>query len=553
MSNSSLEKVCKCLDESKSFLVEAGAGSGKTWTLIEGLRHLLKTKETQLNNKNQQIVCITYTNVAKDEIHERINHHEKVFVSTIHEFLWSVIKNYQIELKQVILDAGDFGKELTKEHVEAAFSAQSIDYSQYGKNLLEGRITHDDVIRYSCDIFSKHKKIAEIVSEKFPVIFVDEYQDTEERVVKLLLDNLLNVCAGKIVIGFFGDSMQKIYNQGVGVIEDARLEKITKNENYRCSKSVIGLLNLIRPNLQQIPSGNNLDGEIVFINCNNKQNDSSNFAKTISFLREKRNWSTGAENFKVLMLTHKVIATQLEYVDLLNVFSSRSSFGREQLYAKEDRFADLFFNKIEKICGAYEMKDYATFIELIGSEKCSLKKHSDKENIKKLMDGLMSARKNKTIGEVVKYIFEKEIFQKPKNIFDFEEKYLVDSEDETIKKNKKFYEDLMKLSYQQVVKLGTFIEEETPFSTKHGVKGAEYENVLVVIDDTSWNQYSFSSVFSRTTTKTQYARSLNLFYVCCSRAKDKLAVISLSSVDASGLANISTWFGADNVFTVESL
>lgn len=553
MSNSSLENVCKCLDETKSFLVEAGAGSGKTWTLIESLRHLLRTKEIQFRKRNQQIVCITYTNVAKYEIHERISRHELVLVATIHEFLWSVIKNFQTELKIVILESGDFGKDLTKEQIEAAFLIEAIDYSQHGRNLLKGHITHDDVIRYSCDIFSKYKKIANIVSKKYPVIFIDEYQDTEERVVKLLLDNLLSVQGENLVIGFFGDSMQKIYNQGVGAINDERLKKITKNENYRCSKSVISLLNLIRPTLQQVPSGKNLDGEIFFINCNNKLNDPSNLHDVISYLKEKKKWNIEPENFKVLMLTHKVIATQLYYLDLLNVFSARSAFGRDQLYNKEDRFSDFLFNSIEKICSAYEQKDYSTFIGLIGNEKCALKFHSNKEDIKRLMDGLIIAREQKTIQEVCNYIYENEILQKPKKIQDFEEKNLIDSQDESINNNKKFYEDLMKIPYQQVIKLGSFIEDETPFSTKHGVKGAEYQNVLVVIDDSSWNQYNFNSVFSGATTKTQYQRSLNLFYVCCSRAKDKLAVLSLSKIENSGLANIQTWFGAKNVLMVESL
>ena len=553
MTNPSLENVCKCLDESKSFLVEAGAGSGKTWTLIESLRHLLRTKEIQFSNRNQQIVCITYTNVAKNEIHERISRHELVLVATIHEFLWSVIKNFQIELKEVILESGDFGKDITKAQVEAAFLTQTIEYSQYGRSLLNGYITHDDVIRYSCDIFSKYKKITKIVSKKYPVIFIDEYQDTEERVVKLLLDDLLDSQPETIIIGFFGDSMQKIYNQGIGSINNDRLYKITKNENYRCSKAVIELLNLIRPNLQQVPSGENLDGEIYFINSNNMPNDPSNLNKVISYLKENKKWKVDSENLKVLMLTHKGIATQLDYLDLLNVFSARSAFGRDQLYSKEDRFSDFLFNGIEKICSTYELKDYSTFIGLIGKEKCALKFHSNKEHIKRLIDGLIVVREQKTIQDVLNYIYENEILQKPKKIQDFEEQNLIDSEDESIKKNKIFYTNLMKIPYQQVIKLGKFIEEETPFSTKHGVKGSEYQNVLVVIDDTSWNQYSFNSVFSGTTTKSQYQRSLNLFYVCCSRAKDKLAVLSLSKVEESGLENIKTWFGENNLKAIESL
>jgi DNA helicase-2/ATP-dependent DNA helicase PcrA len=35
------------------------------------------------------------------------------------------------------------------------------------------------------------------------------------------------------------------------------------------------------------------------------------------------------------------------------------------------------------------------------------------------------------------------------------------------------------------------LNEPTPFATKHGVKGEEYENVIVVVGR-GWNQYNFS-------------------------------------------------------------
>ena len=66
--NQSLEQVKDCIKTGKSFIVEAGAGSGKTWTLIESIKHILETQAAVLEKANQQIACITYTNVAKDEI-----------------------------------------------------------------------------------------------------------------------------------------------------------------------------------------------------------------------------------------------------------------------------------------------------------------------------------------------------------------------------------------------------------------------------------------------------------------------------------------------------
>jgi DNA helicase-2/ATP-dependent DNA helicase PcrA len=60
------------INESKSFILDAGAGSGKTYSLVEALRYLCKEKGTQLIRSGQRIACITYTNVAKDEIIRRI-------------------------------------------------------------------------------------------------------------------------------------------------------------------------------------------------------------------------------------------------------------------------------------------------------------------------------------------------------------------------------------------------------------------------------------------------------------------------------------------------
>src|SRR3990172_10004586 len=260
MSNPSLEQTILCIDQQKSFIVEAGAGSGKTWTLIESLKYILKNKTDSFLKNNQRIACITYTNVAKDEISERIEYNPIVVVSTIHEFLWSVIQPYQRELKRTIIDLNEEDTRKKIENLAESISNVTIEYSQYGRNYEEGKIFHDDVLKLASILFSKYQKLVKLVQNKYPIIFIDEYQDTEPLVVKLLLQHLLNNNhnfnpADSLTLGFFGDSMQKIYNQGVGNIEHSSLQVITKTENYRCSKAVIALLNKIRPELQQEPAG----------------------------------------------------------------------------------------------------------------------------------------------------------------------------------------------------------------------------------------------------------------------------------------------------------
>ena len=93
------EQIKKLIEEGKSFVLEAGAGSGKTYTLIQTLNYLIENKGEEIKKTNQKIICITYTNAAKNEINNRIEFNELIIVSTIHEFLWKSIKQFQKQLK----------------------------------------------------------------------------------------------------------------------------------------------------------------------------------------------------------------------------------------------------------------------------------------------------------------------------------------------------------------------------------------------------------------------------------------------------------------------
>lgn len=539
------ELVLKQIADRQSFLVDAGAGAGKTSTLVLALARLIALSAGELAASGQQIVCITYTNVAVNEIKSRINNDPLVRVSTIHEFLWSLIEPFQSELKtEVHLLAQESGK---AENVGIDLSNLRVDYWQYARKYAKGKLGHDDIIIISERLFSKYPKIAHLVADKFPTIFVDEYQDTSPKTISLLLDYLAANANGRITIGLFGDHMQKIYNTGVGKVEHASLLTIQKTENYRCPIAVISVLNKLRPELLQTPGLWNATGEALFFSSNG--DSSGTFTKVWNRLVSE-GWER--ETSKILMLTRKGIASQQAWDGLLGVYQKRSSFGPDNLMARDDEFGQLFAD-IELLCSAYMTGDFGEFLDLYAASGTRIERHSQKSVVAGSIDRLNELRENGSIGEVLDYVFDKSLLRKPKRLSALEQTLENPQDHVKADKDRAFLDSLRATDYAQVVEFEKYLNDETPFSTNHGVKGEEYENVLVVIDDTLWNQYKFESVLAGDTAKTQYQRSLNLFYVACSRPTRRLAVLAQSSLSEAAVAGAERMFGSDSVYNTSDL
>ena len=84
-SEEALTKVYACLERQESFLVEAGAGAGKTYTLVKALHNLMVRYKYILPKRHQKIACITFTNVAKNEIETRTDRSPLIYCQTIHD------------------------------------------------------------------------------------------------------------------------------------------------------------------------------------------------------------------------------------------------------------------------------------------------------------------------------------------------------------------------------------------------------------------------------------------------------------------------------------
>lgn len=77
-------RIDEALDAGRSFRLEAGAGAGKTYSLVAALQRLIKERGPALVQSGQKVACITFTEVARNEIAQKIEDHPAILVDTIH-------------------------------------------------------------------------------------------------------------------------------------------------------------------------------------------------------------------------------------------------------------------------------------------------------------------------------------------------------------------------------------------------------------------------------------------------------------------------------------
>ena len=196
-------------------------------------------------------------------------------------------------------------------------------------------------------MFEKYSKLCDILKDNANFIFIDEYQDTSEEVANIFL-NHINKSKKENIIGFFGDSMQSIYDSGIGNIKDDSLKRINKIQNRRSSLKVIELTNKLRDDgIKQIPSKNtketNIDektgkikeGNVKFIYSNN--NILEELKKTYIF----NDWDfKNTLNTKELRLTHKLNAENSGFKELYNLYTNDFIYSKLISKLKEKKISE---------------------------------------------------------------------------------------------------------------------------------------------------------------------------------------------------------------------
>ncbi|MBQ7111229.1 MAG: ATP-dependent helicase [Thermoguttaceae bacterium] len=258
------ERILDALRRGRSFRVEAGAGSGKTYSLNRVVEWVQANKREEFQRKKQNAVCVTYTNAAVEVIRERLPNDSFVVPSTIHSFAWNAIERYQSALIDLIQnDESLWPKDA--EHVEISKVRYTLGsrYTENGVHFLH----HDDVLDLFCRLLDR-PKFRRVFADKYPLILIDEYQDSYKPIVDRFVEYFIAKERGP-QFGFFGDAWQTIYrsNNACGLIECEKLEVINKNANFRSAPKIVDVLNRLRPELPQRSAVDGFEGEVYVVTC----------------------------------------------------------------------------------------------------------------------------------------------------------------------------------------------------------------------------------------------------------------------------------------------
>ncbi len=280
-------------------LVLAGPGSGKTRVVTRRVAHLVERGVPPW-----QILAITFTNKASQEMAERVQHllpGSRVRVSTFHKFCASLLRQYAevvgLQANYSILDTGD-QRSLLKEAMHdldidtshfapdkvawristlkndlvtaEVYSDQMRDtasdlwetmtariYPAYQKKLLKANsVDFDDLLMHVARMLTENEDLRLSLDQRYRYIMVDEYQDTnaaQYQIVLALSQRFPNLCVT-------GDPDQSIYGwRGARIANILRFEKdfpsaklIRLEENFRSSPEVLAAADsLIAHNTQR--------------------------------------------------------------------------------------------------------------------------------------------------------------------------------------------------------------------------------------------------------------------------------------------------------------
>lgn len=533
--------IVEKLREGENFRVEAGAGSGKTYSLNKVIEWIQTNKSEYYLLHKQKVICITYTNVAVDVINERLSSDSKKFItaSTIHTFAWDSIKQYQKSIIEIIRNNEQYyGKEGNISQIK------KVEYT-LGRKYIEDDtlfLYHDDVIALFVTILD-NKKFRKIFSNKYPLILIDEYQDSFESIINKFVEHFISKKTGP-QFGFFGDSWQTIYQsqKACGLIEHDNIIEIKKPSNFRSAPKIVNFLNKIRPELPQQSAVDFYEGEVVIINCNdysgirredrNFKDDlpidelKSRLNSVINIIKE--NIIGKDETLKTLMITHKILASQQGYETILRVLG-------ESFKEREDPILVFLLDKVEEVYASLSTANSKKLFEVLNIYTYPILEKSMKRQWKELFKALDGARKKSTF-DVLKVIIESNLIPIPNEVNNIYMQYLKNPNE--VYNEKATIKEYLDIKYCEFISARNYFYPETDYSTDHGVKGEEYDNVIFTITK-GWNNYQFDIYAPMIINGVQkdkessYIRNRNLFYVCCSRAKRRLFIFVSLKVNSN--------------------
>lgn len=627
----------RCINSSppRSFLMVAGAGSGKTTSLIKALTEILDRHGERLRLRRQKVACITYTDIAAREIWADVGNNPLVQVSTIHSFLWFLVRSFQAdiqewvgnriddklaELREVAASFGPRVQQRTREKNRADIvryeqqrarigQVRSFTYGT-GSDYMNGILGHNDIIEMVPQLIIERPLMRSLVAQQFPFLFVDESQDTTEKVVDAL--RAVNDELGdRFCLGFFGDPMQRIYPTGIGAISmGATWVSITKPENFRCPTTVLSVANAIRRDVGDLVQtrGRMTGPPNAMINVAGSANL---FILPIDERRDQRiaqvrDWTSreyedpawlsdnGEEKVKILVIVHRMAAMRLGFGDLYAALNDKAPDKFKNGFLDGTAWpVRPFTDFILPLVSASKKRDEFEIMQILRRKSPLLSQGVlNRVNVaerlgelRRFTDALhqmMEPEASATNADVLRYVYESKVIALDPRILTHlslsaEAEPIVgtgeattdDGDDEEVSKEVSAMAAFLDCPAAQFWGYYTYVTGNSPFSTQQGIKGAEFERVLVVLDDDEGThvQFSYEKYFGlkrlsdkeeanrREGKETVIDRTRRLFYVCCTRALKDLAVVLFTGDVAAARRQIETLglFPSDAIYLEEDI
>lgn len=598
------EEIAACLnlDAPKSFFLFAGAGSGKTRSLVTALQHVQITLSERLRVKGQRVGVITFTNAASDEIKRRLLFDPLIDVRTIHSFAWSLIEGLNHDIREWL--RVDLTEDIAKLNVDEAKgrkgtkastdrlrkiesktkrlqnlpNVKSFTYSPTGDNRGRDALNHSEVLHLTAHFLQTKPAMQSILTGRYPILLIDESQDTN----KHLIDALFTVQAklkGKFLLGLLGDMMQRIYNdgkEGLGQGLPPDWATPVKQLNYRCPKRVIALINKVRSSTDQQhqqPIAAAVDGVVrLFILPSNLANKPAAEQKIAAYMSR----TTGDEKWnepkaiKTLTLEHRMAASRLGFLDafspLYDVEGWRTSFLEGTLPAS--RF---FSDQVLSLVNAKQNNDRFAVARIAKAYSPRLTQEAlhaakdTKEHLKQVnasIDVLMELWKdgaNPTLLKVLRCVAEHNLLEIPESLQANSSKESAEAiaSDEDEREDRQTeralaIQSFLNAPFSQIRPMMEYLSGDAHFDTHQGVKGLEFDRVMVIMDDAEARGFLFKyeDLFGGKAAGEKTVESTKrLFYVTASRAKEGLALVAYSSAPdrIQSFVLQEEWFNPDEV------
>ena len=577
-------------DGIRHFVMVAGAGSGKTTSLVKALAQIERTQGLTLRRNAQQVACITYTEVAVEEIRGDVGNDELFHVSTIHSFLWTLIKPFQNNLREWVINRlrekiAEEQEKIDKPRTREATKVHAAELiERYGRQLTEigpvksfrygtgsdysnGVLGHSDILKIGPEFIAGHVLMQNVLARRFPVVFVDESQDTDPAFVDALRQ-VADAVPVDFCLGFFGDPVQKIYMQGAGpILAEEGWRTLEKPENFRCPQAVLRVINRIRAEddgLQQTRGRQMVvDGEEVPVEGTARMLILPADDRRQARLEEACRWladqdgdegwmnAEDEEALRLLVLVHRMAAARLGFPNLYSALNDKSpeelgsglvdgtawvvrpflSFILPLVLARREGRDFEMMRLLRKYCprlrpDALATADTAGFLDSL------------KEHVEELVT-LLEAGDGASIGDVMCFVRDSGLVALDERYIELINTYTETAEPIVDPATENATLRFMQCEAEELWGYRKYIEKMSPFATQQGIKGAEFNKVIVVVDDQEGrtNTFSYGKYFGVTElSDTDRAnieagkdstidRTRRLFYVCCSRALTDLVVV----------------------------